>query len=506
VNWSEQQLAIFAWFSQPASQDPAVAANLVVRARAGTGKTSTIVEGIRHAPRGEKILLAAFNKRIAEELQERLDHPDAIAQTLHSVGYRIVRNFWNVSLERQRGERSRDLSLRAAGEDTPDTILRLISKLHSLAREVHPLVTNPADLVPLAWEYECVPDEEWKDYGWTVEAVAAAAFRAVELAKQRPATGIDYSDMLFLPVANNWVRPQYDLVVIDEAQDMNAAQIEIAKRIARRRICVVGDDRQAIYGFRGADSGSLDRLKEELNAIELGLTTTYRCGRSIVEMAKAIVPDYSAAEQAHDGNVTHLPEHRLLDSIKVGDAVLSRVNSPLIAYCLKALKRGIPARVEGRDIAAQLRELIRTLSTGKARHSVPAFLERLVRWEEREIARASKLSGSVEWIASKIDQIQDRASALRAVADGASSVRELEVRVEEIFSNIAEGRAVVFSSVHKAKGLEWDRVFVLSDTFREGRREERNIRYVAITRARNELVWVGGAAGSEEVKDGEVAA
>ena len=68
------------------------------------------------------------------------------------------------------------------------------------------------------------------------------------------------------------------MVVVDEAQDMTSAQLEIAVGACKRggRVVIVGDDRQAIYGFRGADSGGLDRLKKLLKAKELGLTTTYR--------------------------------------------------------------------------------------------------------------------------------------------------------------------------------------------------------------------------------------
>jgi DNA helicase IV len=95
------------------------------------------------------------------------------------------------------------------------------------------------------------------------------------------------------------------LVIIDEAQDMNASQLLLAMKSCKKggRIAVVGDDRQAIYGFRGADSNSLDRLKGELVAHELGLTTTYRCPKVVVAGAARLVPDYTAAPAAPEGEM-----------------------------------------------------------------------------------------------------------------------------------------------------------------------------------------------------------
>src|SRR3990167_3391898 len=87
--WSEEQRAIFRHFAGGRQ-----AGNLVVRARAGTGKTTTIVAGIGQAPE-QKILLAAFNKRIATELQAKVRNPRAEVKTLHSLGFAYVRRNWS---------------------------------------------------------------------------------------------------------------------------------------------------------------------------------------------------------------------------------------------------------------------------------------------------------------------------------------------------------------------------------------------------------------------------
>ena len=131
-------------------------------------------------------------------------------------------------------------------------------------------------------------------------------------AAEEPTEAIDFADMIFLPLRKGMVYPSYELVVIDEAQDMTRPQLEIARRATTKdgRIFIVGDDRQAIYGFRGADSGALDRLKEQLQATELGLKTTYRCGRAIVERAREYVPDFEAAPTVEEGVVKYCPRVR----------------------------------------------------------------------------------------------------------------------------------------------------------------------------------------------------
>src|SRR5229473_2803675 len=95
--WSAQQLAIFEWFRNGKG-------NLVIRARAGSGKTSTIIEGITYASE-QSIMLCAFNKRIATELGGRLRNPRAEAKTLHALGFGLVRNNWSgIRTDEDRGE------------------------------------------------------------------------------------------------------------------------------------------------------------------------------------------------------------------------------------------------------------------------------------------------------------------------------------------------------------------------------------------------------------------
>lgn len=477
MNWSTQQQAVFNWFETGVG-------HLVVRARAGTGKTTTIVEGINRAPEA-KILLCAFNKRIAEELNARLSNGNATAKTLHAIGYACVRRYWENLRIASGSERADALAARVCSSTAPDAMKRLVAKLCTLGREIAPHARKVGDLTDIAWQFECVPDENWAADGFDDAWVEQRALQAMDLAAREKPQAIDFADMIYLPIRNKWLAKWYDLVVVDEAQDMTVAQLEIAQGVCKGRICVVGDDRQAIYGFRGADSGSLDRLKAGLDAAELGLTVTYRCRRAIVQLAAEIVPDFTCGDGVADGEVRVTDAEKLVDEIPLGAFLLSRKNAPLVSVAMALLRSGKRARVAGRDIGAGLKALVRKL---KAR-TVPELIARLRAWETREATRFEKAGKD-----AKADAVHDQAETLLALLEGAKNVSDIEGRVDALFTDDGLGQAgvVTCSSVHRAKGLEADTVYVLADTLRSGQIEEDNIRYVAITRAKTLLVWVAG--------------
>jgi superfamily I DNA/RNA helicase len=284
------------------------------------------------------------------------------------------------------------------------------------------------------------------------------------------------------------------MVVIDEAQDMNASQLMLAMRVCKPggRIVVVGDDRQAIYGFRGADSNSIDRLKGELVGHELGLTITYRCPKLVVNIAKTIVPDYMAAETAPMGVVREVGYDTMIKEAGPGDFVLSRKNAPLMAVCLKFIAQGRRAMIEGREIGTGLLNTIKAVK-GK---TIPDFLERLTKWEDKQRTRLLKTGKKAA--EKKAEHVSDQAECLRAVAQASKSVDDMKAKISEMFGETAGGKLdyIVCSSVHKSKGLERKRVWGLVETLYPGGRrtviEEQNIHYVMVTRAQEEFVAVTG--------------
>jgi len=482
--WSPQQKQIFAWFATGKG-------NVVVRARAGTGKTTTILEAVEHHAPEHRILLAAFNRIIATELQSRITSPYVQAKTLHGLGLSYICATWgNVSVD-QNGVRKIDLARKVCDPDDPHEAVHLVSRVHSKVRELQPHRTTPEDILELMVDQDLLPEDklEVEDNitpGW----IADRASKAIEIAKLRT-TLIDYEDMIFLPLALGMARPRFDLVVVDEAQDMSEPQLELAIKActATGRLAVVGDDRQAIYGFRGADSGSIDRLKTSLNASELGLTTTYRCPKTVVEIARQIVSDFAAAPSTPEGIIENCSDLSLIHLAQPGDFILSRTNAPLVRVCLSLLRAGKSATIRGRDIGKNIVELV---DRQKARDLV-SLSKKLAVWVERESkrARASLTEGAAE---NRIAYVQDVVGVVSALCEDVATVAELRSKLYTLFVQ-EPGNSVICSSTHKAKGLEARNVYLLTGTFggkRSGETEERNLLYVAVTRSMNRLVWVSG--------------
>jgi superfamily I DNA/RNA helicase len=500
MKWSEEQEAIFDWFVKSRG-------NLIVRARAGTGKTTTILEAALRAPE-KAILLAAFNKNIADELKARIPVRHIEAKTLHGLGYKFVmQNVKDVRVD-TRGERKKKLAEQACvqakiniADKRGRDLVALVADLHNKAREIAPWLATHSDedaavksLTALAIRFDMVLDD---DDGGAAKVAATLARQAMKLA-MAPSAVIDFADMIFLPIVNGWIRPWYDLVIVDEAQDMTPAQLFLARGACRKngRVAVVGDDRQAIYGFRGADSGALDRLKTELEAHEVGLTITYRCPKSVVELAAEIVPDYRAADDAPEGEVVDMAYVTMIEEAREGDFILSRKNAPLVRVCLALLKRGMRASIRGRDIGQGIISLVRRL---KAR-TIDDLTPRLKEWKDKEYARAMERL-SKEAAAERIAHVWDQADIVEILADDAHSLAELERACTQLFSDDPNHPPVVCSSVHKAKGLEASNVYMMVDTFSDESLEEDNIRYVAITRAKARLVLVEGGVKKRRRED-----
>lgn len=474
VNWSPEQLAIFEFFKSGTG-------NAVVQARAGTGKTTTIKEAFGYvADANAEMLYAVFNKKNQVEAAAKISDVRVDTRTLHSVGFSAIKAVWPKSEPDNTVEADR---IRASYPgDIEGELVSTVEKLVGFAKNLSITVPTTAEMLRIILDREIfcgITDADGVEK-YPADVLAELAIAAMGRALVADERGrVSFNDMVWLPVAKGWVHPKYDLVCVDEAQDMNLPQLEAALRSCRAngRIVVVGDDRQAIYGFRGAASDGMKAMQIRLNAVVLGLTITYRCPKLVVDMAAAIVPDYRAASAAPVGEIRECEVGQLTRQVSPGDAILSRANAPLMGLCLALLRSNVNARIEGRDIGQQLVGMVKKL---KAR-SVPDFFKRLETWAAKQAKRRPLA----------IDDINDQRDTLMAVADGCASVGEIESRLGRMFSDGDNGRpSVVLSTVHKAKGLEWNRVFILGWTFKSKTEEDHNIYYVAITRTKKVLIDV----------------
>jgi superfamily I DNA/RNA helicase len=486
--WSPEQVAIFEWYANSTG-------NLVIEALAGTGKTSTNIEGFSFVnPDVNSILYAVFGKRNQREAEGKIKDPRIAVKTLHSCGLKIVRKFWPNARADNQVEIDRVTYVLSPSNDRE--LVGLTCKLVSLLKNGYVGIPTQAQAYETADRNLVLVGDQKRD-----EQIVCAALVVLEKSKTKdPAGRISFDDMVWLPCAMNWVTPEYDLVFVDEAQDMNMPQLSMARQLAKPdgRMVIVGDSRQAIYGFRGAVQNGMNMMKMVLKAQVLSLTTTYRCPKLVVDMAAKYVPAYKSADSAPEGIVESISRSKIDQTIKVGDAILSRLNAPLMPLALSFLRRGVSARIEGRDIGKQLIATIKSLKAV----SVPDLLEKLSIWERKQIARLQSAKNAEK----KIEVVEDTVQTLQAICQDCETIQDCETKLNGLFQDTDDKSvpAVTLSSVHKAKGLEWDRVFLLSDTFRQAKGgEEENIYYVALTRSKRELYLVGGGS-AESVTNGNV--
>ena len=308
---------------------------------------------------------------------------------------------------------------------------------------------------------------------------------------------IDFSDMIWLPVALNLPVYKYGVLLVDEAQDLNRCQQELAKR-AGQRLILCGDPSQAIYGFAGADSESMKRMGEELpGCITLPLTVTRRCGKAIVIEAKKYVSDFEAHESNGAGTIgrgaydINDPNNYRV-KVQDGDMILCRCNAPLVSECFKFIKQGRKAVIQGRDIG---QGLISTITKMKAT-SVEDLVKKVSDWLFKEVSKENAKRNPSE---ARIQALEDRHDCIIVFTEGAKTVDDVISKIDSIFTDNKETKGIRLSSIHKAKGLEAHRVFWLRlpktefvpENESHWQTEQRyNLMYVAVTRAIEELVYV----------------
>lgn len=469
MNWNEHQRAIFDCMQSAEG-------HVVVIARAGTGKTTTILEAIKHVPPGKRILLCAFNARIRDELKAKAPRGVTV-QTLHGLGRSALsKGGFSCQLEKNK---AREIAKKLCTVDDRVNYLLAAAVCQVVGLAKNTLCSEKDELLNLILGYNIVSSV-------TSSTLADIALTVMSLCKE-DISMIDFDDMIWFPCVHNVHPRKYDVVFVDEAQDLNPAQRWLVERAVAKggRLVAVGDDRQAIYQFRGAGKDVLTDIISQFNAQVLPLSVTYRCPKKVVAIAKRIVPDYEAADTAPEGTVGSLHLESLAEEVQPGDFVLSRSSAPLMRVCMDILSIGKPATITGKDIGRSLNSLIK--KSGAV--TTPQLEDWLSTYKSVE---REKLLPEHE---DKFAEICDRVEAIRVLSEGLATVSELTRRIEGLFADDKNDKEahkkVVCSTVHKAKGLERPRVYLLDETFREGASTaEDNIFYVAVTRSQSELHFV----------------
>lgn len=464
--WSKYQTAIFEHVQTKGT-------NLVIEALAGSGKSTVIEEITKRIPRQRRVCVSAFNASTRAELESRIKAPNVTVRTFHQIGFGAVRKHWpTIEMDATR-QRSILSTVIPGGRLAPDGALSDVTKLVSMV--MSRLASTDQEYADIMDTYDCGPkkDEDRPRYiEWARECLRLS---------QNYDGCLSFDDQIYLPIAMDLRLAQYDDVLVDEAQDCNPLQLELLKRSVKPggRFIAVGDTHQAIYSFRGADSNTMELLIKEMAADRLPLSVCYRCPTKVVELAQNIVPEFEAAPQAKDGEVNIIGAKEFYDSVRPGDLVVSRKNAALAECLIELLRRKKRCFIIGKDLGSGLIAFITKIGGD----SILEFTKAMGEYVTRETARLVVAKKEAQ-----IEALHDKAAMINALSDGLESTEQLTSRIRGVFGETSGGpQGIVLSSVHKAKGLEYDTVWMLESTFSMRGTESANLYYVAATRAKRVL-------------------
>jgi len=496
--WSENQTN---FYHKVGSTDQSI----LVEAVAGSGKTTTAVEGLKYATRYNSIAFVAFNRSIAQDFKEKVP-AGVMASTYHSLGLRSIKaSMPDVKVD---GDNVKDFNyFKQVTENMPDGTKLMVGDYRSEALRLVSLVKNTLAEPSIA-SMQLLSDTYGIDIGKEDESdiVLDTALKVFNLSNADESL-VNFDDMIYWNAIGKdgsdkpRVNPlRFDLVVTDEVQDTNAARLAMLMNIIgdTGRSIAVGDRRQSIYGWSGADEEAMDHFRERTNAFEMPLDITYRCPESIVAMAQEIVPQIKARPGAPEGIIRHINEFELLRNLKDGALVLCRTNAPLVKPAFQMLAEGRKAIIVGRDIGAGLVSLVDRVAKKNNTQDAFAMLSYLQDYVEIQVKRY-ELQGKTSRAAMLVDQ----AETIEAISDGCRTVEEVRSKITKIFGD-EKSEGVRFSSIHRAKGTETDDEYILRpdlmpwpksvDNPKE-LRAEMNVKYVALTRSKNALTFVHGING-----------
>lgn len=386
--------------------------NLIVSALAGAAKTTTLVMlGNRLAleqPRLE-ILCLAFNKKIATEMQERLPN-NCKAMTLNSLGYRT----WAAALGKRRLNVNFKKGFQIMGEVLEEQTRKDRDELYPQMGELMRVVQfgKACGYIPSGkWEdrakalmrdEDFFPHIEQKLSGTERDVIRECSIRSIERALKGEC---DFDDQILMPTVFGGAFPLYKLTLIDEAQDLSALNHAMLRKIVgTRRLIAVGDQCQAIYGFRGAHEDGMLSLKQKFSMKEFRLTTSFRCAKKIVEEAQWRAPLMKPADWAPEGEVTALATWSPQD-LDEDAAIICRNNAPLFSLAVKLLAGGRPAELGGKDVVQQIVKIMTKFGSNNMNQG--EVLGAIQAWCEKEKEKKKPWAHG---------QIEDRAECMRVFA------------------------------------------------------------------------------------------
>jgi len=501
-----------------------------VIAGAGTGKTRAITHRIAYAAAigtmdPQKVLALTFTAKAAGEMRARLRSlgvPQVAARTIHSAALKQLLYFWPSVF----GGRTPDLMTTKTGFIT-EAINRagLNDSVRTTNRE---LMRDIASEIEWAKVSQVAPSDYIDEISKRMQKPRVLPEQMVQIytayeSVKKQELAIDFEDVLLLcaamleqePEVRERVQDQYRYFTVDEYQDISPIQQRLINAWLGKRndICVVGDPAQTIYSFAGATPVFLNSFTQRFPEAEvIRLSTGYRSTPEITFAANALlrhgamgqelvaqndhgsqpsVTGYSDEAAEVNGVLSEITE--LLDSGTAPHdiAILARTNSQLKSIERAMLKVNLPYQVRSTERFFDRREVRDFLSEVRKASVIPA---EGMGWidELRTLAQPYLTGETIDGIAALLHLAREldaddnfSPKTLRGY------LREVEDRVQQ--NNPPTMPVVTLATLHAAKGLEWERVFLIGAS--DGQLpvtdasidEERRLFYVGITRAKADL-------------------
>lgn len=511
---------------------------VVVWAGAGTGKTTAITHRIAfaahtgaHDPR--RTLAVTFTNRAAGEMRDRLATlgvEGVQARTFHAAALRQLRYFWPRAI----GGNIPDVAGRTAPIVGEAAARAKVASNPAVVRELIGEITWAKQSNILADGYVALASRQRRDTALDAADIARVFSIYEDIKSDRGV--IDFDDVLLLTVAiledrpdiTDEVRGTYRHFTVDEFQDVSTIQDRLLRLWLGERddVCVVGDTAQTIYTFAGADDTFLRGFAARFTGTtQVRLVRNYRSRTPIVEVANSVLAQLDSPtgalvptrgdgpkpqiiaypdEPAEAAGIADQARALIASGTPPGDiAVLVRINATLPALEEAFAERGLPVVVRGGE---------RFFDRGEVREGITRLRGAARSGESHDGSLPEQVAAVLAVMGftpepprgtGPVRQRWESLASLHSLAAGMPSDTDLSGLIDELdrrqsAQHAPTADAVTLTTVHAAKGLQWQVVFVAGMNeggFPHGQAdtpaslaEERRLFYVALTRARERLV------------------
>ena len=475
--------------------------NLIVQAVAGAGKTTTLVECANRIDESKKVLLLAHNKSTRDTLKNRIgNRPNVKIYTLHGLAYRMFMEHFemtpNIDDDKYRNHINHNIENLAS-----DTYLALPGPLKLSYK------SNLFDIINKARHNLKQSEKEIKKLAikkYAIPLVADECEMAAKILKWGMDNRdiVDFQDLIWFPYEFGYFTRKYtaDVIMLDEAQDASLAQQDVVSRCFTRttRLFAFGDKDQTINSWCGSDTEAFENLNDSDKfrrpAIELPLTTNYRCGKKIIEYAKKFCDNnIHAVETAPEGIIRHDVS---LSEVKSGDMVLCRISAPLMEVYRRGVQQGKKIYFRGEELGKNL-ILDADCAQGSTIAEIILSMKRKLISTWDFLTQQSGLEPKETMTDNRIVSLIDTIKTMENLPKTVETRKDLEKFVKDVFSD--EGKeGIQLSTIHRAKGLEADNVFIICPSLIPSKlavldwqkEEERHLQYVMCTRPKLSLNFV----------------